>query len=158
MSGGSDATASGCSTPRQEADRVDNQRIALPFTDGMSIDGWHKHGRVRVLPPIQIDMSCECVNLRHLDHFIRCLHDVPRCRMLHKKRIVERLAPFRAKGNHIACLLPGCLPSIGFDKLGLESSFGNNLFEDSSEAAPSDVVHSLPGSREVPEIRCRLRE
>src|SRR6185369_16873896 len=111
-----------------------------------------------MLPPIQVDVARKSVNFGNLNQLIRRLHDVPRGRMLHKKWIVERLAPFRTKGDDIACLLPGGLPPIGFDKLGLEDSLGDNLFEYSAKAASSNVVSSFPGSGEIRRAGRGLRE
>src|SRR2546430_2779110 len=99
-----------------------------------------------MLPPIQVDVARKSVNLGNLNQLVRGLHDVPRGGMLHKKWIVERLAPFRTKGDDIPRPLPGCLSPIGFDKLGLEGSFGDNLFKYSAKITSSDVVSALPGS------------
>jgi hypothetical protein len=99
-----------------------------------------------MLPPIQVDVARESVNLWNLNQLVGRLHDVPRRGMLHKKWIVECLAPFRAERDDIAGSLARLRRLIRFDNFGLERGFRDYLFQDSSKAASPDVVHSLPGS------------
>src|SRR5215831_10824858 len=105
-----------------ETDAIHHQRVALPVPDRVAVHGQGQNRSIRMLAAIKINVPGKGVDFRHKNDLTLRLDDIPRGRMLHKKRIRVGQTPPRSEGDDVSGLLLRLRPAVSLDHLRLKHS------------------------------------